>query len=191
MSPGDAKWRHVGNRLRGWAASLVEGLTEGEQHRAWLAGKALLRRPDGRPPDASPLSVEAAFEAAVQRLRAGKAGDEVSALAFERLVRQGYLADREESLPGFTADLDLPARQEVSALACILHRRRGTTPRSAVTEALRIAYDRAHHPDPALREESAGTLRAAVERVEASAVLRLAVASFVADHMRTLDGLPD
>jgi hypothetical protein len=191
MAPGDAKWRHVESRLAGWAASLIEGLSVEEQRRAWLAAKALLRRPRGRPAAAPPLTVESAFEAAVQRLRAARAGDELAAQAFERMVLEGYLADREESLAGFTADLDASTRQEVSALACFAHRQRGLPPPEAVVQALRLAYDRTHHPDPLLRGESARTLEAVLAQVEATPVLRLAVASFVAEHLRTLGGLVD
>jgi hypothetical protein len=191
MAPGDAKWRHVESRLAGWAASLIEGLSVEEQRRAWLAGKALLRRPRGRPTTAPPLTVESAFEAAVQRLRAARAGDELAAQAFERMVLEAYLADREESLAGFTADLDASTRQEVSALACFAHRQRGLPPPEAVVQALRLAYDRTHHPDPLLRGESARTLEAVLAQVEATPVLRLAVASFVAEHLRTLGGLVD
>lgn len=188
MSPNDAKWLHIQNRLQGWAGSLLAGLSREEQHQAWLAGKALLRRPGGRPLTAPPLTVESAFEAAVQRLRAARAGDELSARAFERLLREGYLADREESLAGFTADLDDPTRREVSALACFAHRQRGAPPREAVVQALRLAYDRAHHPDPALRAESARTLEAVLRQVEASPLLLHSVEDFVAEHMRTLQG---
>ena len=135
--------------------------------------------------------MESAFEAAVQRLRAARAGDELAAQAFERMVLEGYLADREESLAGFTADLDASTRQEVSALACFAHRQRGLPPPEAVMQALRLAYDRTHHPDPLLRGESARTLEAVLAQVEATPVLRLAVASFVAEHLRTLGGLVD
>jgi hypothetical protein len=191
MAPGDAKWRHVDSRLAGWAASLIEGLGVEDRRRAWLAAKALLRRPRRERITALPLTVESAFEAAVQRLRAARAGDELAAQAFERMVLEGYLADREESLAGFTADLDASTRQEVSALACFAHRQRGLPPPEAVVQALRLAYDRTHHPDPLLRGESARTLEAVLAQVEATPVLRLAVASFVAEHLRTLGGLVD
>jgi hypothetical protein len=191
MAAGDAKWRHVESRLAGWAASLIEGLSVEDQRRAWLAGTALLRRPRDRPTTAPPLTMESAFEAAVQRLRAARAGDELAAQAFERLVLEGYHADREESLAGFTADLDASTRQEVAALACFAHRQRGLPPPEAVTHALRLAYDRFHHPDLVLRGESARTLEAVLAQVETTPVLRLAVASFVASHLRTLGGLVD
>jgi hypothetical protein len=189
MSSRDAKWRHIENRLDGWAGHLLDGLSREERHQAWLAGKAILRRPGGRPLTAPPLTVESAFEAAVQRLRAARAGDELSERAFDRLLREGYLADREESLAGFTADLDGPTRREISALACFAHRQRGAAPREAVVQALRLAYDRAHHPDPAQRDESARTLEAVLGQVEASPLLRHAVEDFVAEHMRTLHGV--
>jgi hypothetical protein len=191
MAAGDAKWRHVESRLAGWAAGLIEGLSVEEQRRAWLAGTALLRRPRREPISAPPLTVESAFEAAVQRLRAARAGDELAAQALERMVLEGYLADREESLAGFTADLDASTRQEVAALACFAHRQRGLPPPEAIMQALRLAYDRTHHPDPVLRGESARTLEAVLAQVEATPVLRLAVASFVAEHLRTLGGLVD
>lgn len=189
MSSMEAKWRHIEVRLAGWAAGLVDGLSQAEQRQSWLACKALLRRPSSRPLSAPPLSVECAFEAAVQRLRSARAGDEVAAQAFERLVRDGYLVDREESLASFAADLDEATRLEVAALACFAYRQRGQPPREAIAKALCLAYDRLHDPDEVTRERSARTLDAVLEQVEASPVLRAAVAGFAADHMVSLDGL--
>jgi hypothetical protein len=77
----------------------------------------------------------------------------------------------------------------VAALACFAHLQRGLEPREAVIQALRLAYDSAHHPDAALREESVRTLREVVAQVNDSAELHHAVLGFVADHMRTLEGL--
>ena len=188
MSSSERKWRQIEDRLNGWAGALIAGLSQAEQRRAWLGAKALLRRPAGRPPS-SPLAVESAFEASIQRLRAAKAGDELAEMAFARLVREGYLIDREESLAGFSADLDAATRLEVAALACFAHRQRRLEPREAVIQAFRLAYDRLHHPDDALREDSARALREVVAQVDGSPVLRHAVLGFVADHMRTLDGL--
>jgi len=188
MSSSERKWKQVEDRLHGWAAILVEGLSQAEQRRAWLGAKALLRRPAGRPPS-SPLAVESAFEASVQRLRAAKGGDELSMMAFARLVREGYLIDREESLAGFGADLDAPTRLEVAALACFAHRQRSLEPREAVLQALRLAFDALHHPEDAQREESTRALREVVAQVNGSPVMRHAVLGFVADHMRTVDGL--
>ena len=79
----------------GWAAPLVAGLTPEERRQVWTASVALRRRPFGGPAREQ-LSVECAFEAAAQRLRAAKAGDEASAQAFDRLVREGDLAGRED-----------------------------------------------------------------------------------------------
>jgi hypothetical protein len=189
MSSNDAKWRHIEDRLNGWAGTLVAGLSQAELRLAWLASRALLRRPTGRPLTAPPLTVESAFEASVQRLRAARGGDELSELAFGRLVREGYLLDRAESLAGFCADLDSATRLEVATLACFAHQQRGQAPRNAVTQALHLAFDRAHHPEAEVREQSARTLVAVLEQVEASPVMRHAVAVFVSDHMRTLDGL--
>jgi hypothetical protein len=189
MSTMDAKWRHIELRLSGWAGELVEGLTQAEQRQAWLACKALLRRPAGRPPTAPPLSVECAFEAAVERLRAARAGDEVSSQAFERLVRDGYLLDREESLAGFAADLDEAVRLEVAALACFAFRQRGEPPREAISRALRLAYDRDHAADEAARQLSARTLAAVLDQVRASPALKSAVEGFAASHM-SLDARP-
>jgi len=189
MSSNERKWRQIEDRLNGWAGALVAGLSQSEQRQAWLGAKALLRRPAGRPPS-SPLAMESAFEASVQRLRAAKGGDELSTMAFARLVREGYLIDREESLAGFGADLDAPARLEVAALACFAHRQRNLEPREAVIQALRLAFDARHHPEAAQREESTLALRKVVAEVNGSPVMRHAVLGFVADHMRTLDGLP-
>ncbi len=189
MSANEAKWRHIEDRLSRWAGALVAGLTQDERRLAWLASKALLRRPTDRPLTAPPLTVESAFEAAVQRLHAARGGDDLSELAFRRLVREGYLIDRAESLAGFCADLDASTRLEVASLACFAHQQRGQAPRNAVTQALHLAFDRAHHPEAEVREQSARTLVAVLEQVEASPVLRHAVAGFVSDHMRTLDGL--
>jgi hypothetical protein len=188
MTPNEMKWKQIEDRLQGWAAELVRDLSQAEQRQAWLGAKALLRRPSGKPPS-SPLAVESAFEASIQRLRAARGGDELAQMAFTRLVREGYLIDRDESLAGFTADLDASTRLEVAALACFAHRQRKVEPREAVLQALRLAFDCRHHPEQARREESAGTLRAVLAQVEESRVLRHAVAGFVADHMRTLDGL--
>ena len=101
----------------------MRGLSQAEQRQAWLGAKALMRRPAGRPPS-SPLAVESAFEASIQRLRAARAGDELAKMAFSRLVREGHLIDREEGLASFTADLDPSTRLEVAALACFAHRQR-------------------------------------------------------------------
>jgi hypothetical protein len=188
VTPNDLKWKQVEAGLQGWAAELVRGLSQAEQRQAWLGAKALLRRPTGRPPS-SPLAVESAFEASIQRLRAGQAGDELAQVAFGRLVREGYLIDRDESLASFTADLDPSTRLEVAALACFAHRQRHAEPREAVLQALRLAYDCRHHPEAARRDESAGALRTVLAQVEESPVLRHAVAGFVNSHMRTLDGL--
>jgi hypothetical protein len=54
--------------------------------------------------------------------------------------------------------------------------------------ALRLAYDSAHHPEPALREDSSRMLVAVLKQVEASPVLRHAVASLVVDHLRSFAG---
>lgn len=191
MSTIETKWKQTEVRLSGWAATLVAGLTQAEQRQAWLASKAILRQTSSRPLTAPPLSVECAFEAAIQRLCAAKAGDEVSAQALERLVRDGYLVDREESLAAFTADLDEATRHEVAALACFAFRQRGQPPREAVLKALRIAFDRVHDPDEAARLRSARTLAAVLEQVKASPELHQAVAGFAADHLRSLDRLPD
>jgi hypothetical protein len=188
MPSSERAWRQIEDRLKGWAVGLVAGLTLAEQRQAWLAAKALVRRPTSRR-HSSPLAMESAFEAAVQRLRAAKAGDELSMQAFERLVREGYLIDREESLAGFTADLDSVTRLEVAALGSFAHRERNLEPREAVVQALRLAYDRAHHPVEVQRLESARALHEVLVQVEQSPVLRHSVAGFVADHMRTLDGL--
>ena len=187
-SSNERKWRQVEDRLNGWAWAPVAGLSQAERRQAWLGAKALLRRPAGRPPS-SPLAVESAFEASIQRLRAAKGGDELAMLAFARLVREGYLIDREESLAGFSADLDAPTRLEVAALACFAHRQRSLEPREAVLHALRLAYDGLHHPEDARREESIWTLQEVVDQVNGSPVMRHAVLGFVAEHMRTLDGL--
>jgi hypothetical protein len=190
MSTMQAKWKHIELRLAGWAGTLVEGLTQAEQRQAWLACKALLRRPSNRPLNSPPLTMECAFEAAVERLRAARAGDESSAQALERLVRDGYVLDREESLAGFAADLDEALRLEVAALACFAYRQRGEPPREAISRALRLAYDRDHASDEAARQLSARTLSAVLDQVRASPVLRSAVEGFAADHMRSLDGPP-
>jgi lactam utilization protein B len=133
--------------------------------------------------------VESAFEAAVQRLRAAKGGDEVALLGFGRLVRDWYLAAREESLASFTSDLDQPTRLAVTTLACFAHRTQGQAPEEAVLQALRVAYDRTYDPDEALVERSAQVLAAALQEVEASTALRRQVTRFVTGHMGSLDGL--
>jgi hypothetical protein len=188
VKPNELKWKQVEDRLQGWASELVKGLSQAEQREAWLGAKALLRRPTGRPPS-TPLAVESAFEASIQRLRAAKAGDDLSLMAFLRLVREGYLIDRDESLASFTADLDPSTRLEVAALACFAHRQRHAEPREAVLQALRLAYDCRHHPEQVRRDESAGALRTVLSQVEESPLLRHAVTGFVNSHMRTLDGL--
>jgi hypothetical protein len=187
MATTDEKWMQIEARLSGWAAALLDGLTQAERRQAWLASRALVRRPASRSLTAAPLSVESAFEAAVQRLLAARAGDAASGQAFERLVRDGYLADREESLPDFGAGLDPSTRLEVASLACFAHRQRGEETREAVMKALRLAYDRTHHPDEAQREQSAQTLTAVLGQVEASPLLRHAVGGFVADHLRSFE----
>jgi hypothetical protein len=184
-------WRHVEARLSGWAATLVVDLSTAERGQAWLASRALLRRPASQLPSVPPLSVESAFEAAVQRLRAARAGDLRSAEAFERMVRDGYACDRDERLASFSADLDPEGRREVAALACFAHRQRGEPAREAVVRALRLAYDRDHDPDPSLRERSAGTLSGVLEQVAATPALSRAAASFVTAHQQALAGLLD
>jgi hypothetical protein len=171
------------------AQELVAGLTPSEQEQAWLASMALLRRARADPSITTPLPVESAFEAAVHRLRAAKGGDEVALLGFGRLVREGYLAAREESLASFTADLDQSTRLAVTTLACFAHRTSGQAPEEAVLQALRVAYDRVYDPDQALVERSAQVLAAALQEVEASSALRNQVTRFVTGHMRSLDGL--
>lgn len=79
----------------GTAAPLVADLTPEERRQVWTASLALRRRLPGDPARER-LSVECAFEAAAARLRAAKAGDEASAQAFERLVRDGGLAGQED-----------------------------------------------------------------------------------------------
>ncbi len=178
-------------RLSDWAEALVADLTPAEQEQAWLASMALLRRTTIDPFFGCPLPVEASFEAALQRLRDAKAGDLVAAEAFDRLVREGYLAAREESLASFTSGLDQATRLAVTALACFSHSTRGQPPQEAVLQALRVAYDRAHEPDPALARRSDQMLATALQEVEGSAALRQAVTSFVTGNMRTLEGLLD
>jgi hypothetical protein len=185
----DAKWKQLADRLGGWAAALVAGLNEADRRLAFLAAQGLRRRPTGRTPDASRLSTECALEAVLQRLLAARGGDREAAQAYERLVREGYVAHREESMDGFAAGLDGPARLEVAALACQAHRQGRLPPREAVTQALRVAFDRAHHPEVALRTEAARTLAGVGQQVELSPALRQAVFGFVAAHLGDLDGL--
>jgi len=177
------------NPLGRRAQELVDGLTPSEQEQAWLASMALLRRARADPSVTAPLPVEAAFDSAIQRLRAAKGGDEVALLGFGRLVREGYLAAREESLASFTADLDQPTRLAVTTLACFAHRTSGQPPEEAVLQALRVAYDRVYDPDEALVERSAQMLAAALQEVAASTALRNQVTRFVTGHMGSLDGL--
>jgi hypothetical protein len=187
MSSIERKWKTVEDRLKGWATPLIAGLTRADLREAWMAAQALQRRPASRTTPS--LSPESAFEAALQRLQAARSGGGPAVQAWERLLREGYRLDREESLAGFTADLDGAAWDELAALACFAHRERGLEPREAVIQALRLGYDRALHPDPAVRDESDRTLRSVVAQVGASPAMRQAVAGFAAVHMRPLEGL--
>jgi tRNA U55 pseudouridine synthase TruB len=190
MPVNDPKLKDMLARLSGWAEKLVAGLTPAEQEQAWLASMALLRRTRVDPfSEASPLPVESSFEAAIERLRASKAGDEDASRTFERLVREGYLAAREESLASFTSDMDQPTRLAVTALACFSHHAHGQPPQEAVMEALRVAYDRDHEPDEALLRRSTHMLATALEEVEGSTVLRHALIKFVSGNMGSLGGL--
>ena len=182
VSPIETKWKTVEDLLKGLARPLVAGLSQAELRQAWLAAQALLRRPASR--STPSLSPESAFEAALQRLRAGRSGEAPAVQAWERLLREGYRLDREESLAGFAADLDEDTRREVAALACFAHLQRQVEPREAVVQALRLGNDRAHHPDPVVRDESDRTLRSVVTQVEASPALRHALAGFVAEHLQ-------
>lgn len=189
MPQNDVELQALLDRLSDWAEALVAGLTPAEQEQAWLASMALLRRTTIDPFFGCPLPVEASFEAALQRLRDAKAGDAVAAEAFDRLVREGYLAAREESLATFTSGLDQSTRLAVTALACFSHSAGGQPPQEAVLQALRVAYDRAHEPDQALAQRSDQLLATALQEVEGSMALRHAVTSFVTGNMRTLEGL--
>ena len=185
----DAKWKHLEDCLGSRGTELLAGLSEAERHQAWLATKALLRRPAGRARASPLLTAESAFEAAIQRLRAARAGDAASELAFGRLVREGYEADREECLGGLAAGLDRRAWQEVSGLAFLAYRQGRVSPRDAITQALRVAFDRDRHPEPTVRAESVRTLTAVGKQLEVSPGLGQDAAGFVLDHLGDLDGL--
>jgi hypothetical protein len=189
MPQNDVELQALLDRLRDWAEALVADLTPAEQEQAWLASMALLRRTAIDPFFGSSLPVEASFEAALRRLRDAKSGDPVAADAFGRLVREGYLAAREESLATFTTGLDQSTRLAVTALACFSHNSHGQPPQEAVMQALHLAYDRVNEPDKDLAQRSEQMLAAALQEVEGSSVLRHAVTSFVTRNMRTLDGL--
>lgn len=179
----DETWKEIEELLGGWAAPLVAGLDDTDRHQLWLATKALLRRQAGGPGLAARLSVESAFEAALQRLRGARAGDERSQQAFGRLVTEGYLLDREDRLADFVARLDRRSSLAVSALACLAHRQRALAPAEAVRQARRIAFDRDHHPELLARDQAGATLRTVLSQLERSASLQRSVRDFVTAHL--------